>query len=490
MIMITSQNRRFVQGGNYLLSVARRCAAAAALCTASSVYATDWTYDSSAKTITDGGWIIKCTYTVGAKAISLSTVSTVAADGILDLRNMTVTSGSTAALITSITFTSNWDNNVAVKELYADCVTKLPRLYTNKSIEKVVVANPLLTSIQGNQFFNATKLVSDISDIVAPGVTSIGTSAFNGSKVRGKLTLTAVNTINETAFKGSMIEDVDITSSALTSMGDAFYHCTALTNANISCAKLTSLSGTFGYCSKLRRVSLACPVLSTIGKASFRNTSVLSVNISGICPSTVTSVGESAFNSCPAVGKVTLPNLASLGVDAFNGCKISDVEIGGSLVTIPKGCFYNCTSLKDVTINCPNATTIAAQAFQYANSLTRMTLACPALASVDATSFANGASPMSLTIMNDPWVVSETDHTASIIDNVLVVLQAVSSSRHAVVYADKAVWKGYAAALTEAEKGYAPAKTYGVYVTAGGVRKAFFVHPAWAKSPGMIVIMR
>ncbi len=318
MIMITSQNRRFVQGGNYLLSVARLCAAAAALCTASSVYATDWTYDSSAKTITDGGWIIKCTYTVGAKAISLSTVSTVAADGILDLRNMTVTSGSTAALITSITFTSNWDNNVAVKELYADCVTKLPRLYTNKSIEKVVVANPLLTSIQGNQFFNATKLVSDISDIVAPGVTSIGTSAFNGSKVRGKLTLTAVNTINETAFKGSMIEDVDITSSALTSMGDAFYHCTALTNANISCAKLTSLSGTFGYCSKLRRVSLACPVLSTIGKASFRNTSVLSVNISGICPSTVTSVGESAFNSCPAVGKVTLPNLASLGVDAFN----------------------------------------------------------------------------------------------------------------------------------------------------------------------------
>ena len=221
MIMITSQNRRFVQGGNYLLSVARLCAAAAALCTASSVYATDWTYDSSAKTITDGGWIIKCTYTVGAKAISLSTVSTVAADGILDLRNMTVTSGSTAAL------------------------------NGNKSIEKVVVANPLLTSIQGYQFFNATKLVSDISDIVAPGVTSIGTSAFNGSKVRGKLTLTAVNTINETAFKGSMIEDVDITSSALTSMGDAFYHCTALTNANISCAKLTSLSGTFGYCLKL-----------------------------------------------------------------------------------------------------------------------------------------------------------------------------------------------------------------------------------------------
>jgi len=287
-----------------------------------------------------------------------------------------------------------------------------------------------------------------------------------------------------------MIEDVEIASGALTSIGNAFYQCAALTNANISCAKLISLSGTFGYCSKLRRASLACPVLSTIGNDSFRNTSVLSVNISDICPSSVKSVGESAFQECSAVGKVSLPNLASFGANAFKNCKISDVEIGGSLVTIPKGCFYNCTSLKDVTINCPNATTIAAQAFQYAGSLTRMTLACPALASVDATSFANGASPMSLTIMNDPWVVSETDHTASIIDNVLVVLQAVSSSKHAVVYADKAVWKGYAAALTEAEKGYAPAKTYGVYVTAGGVRKAFFVHPAWAKTPGMIVIMR
>lgn len=463
----------------------------AAFAVASAVRADNvWTY--SGGTVTDGGWVINCTYTVGSDSISLSTVATTASDGILDLREMSVTDGSTATPIARIDFTSNWDNGVAVKEFYADCVASLPRLFNNKTIEKVVVANPLLTSISGWAFSNAANLTSDISDIVAPGTTVIGQNAFTSSGVKGKLALTAVSSIGNSAFQSSKIEEVDISSDALTSLGSAFYQCTMLTNVTLSCPNLVSLAGTFGYCgANLKRVSLVCPALATIGDATFRNNGGLSVDIQDICPPSVTSVGAGAFQSCGGLtGRLSLPNLTSLGANAFQQCGVQEAEIGGSLETIPSSSFYYCTSLTNATLNCPNVTTIASQAFQFSGNLKQLTLTCPKLTSVAANAFTNGGSPLELSVKNGPWVVSETDYTAAILDNILVSQSAMTSAKHAVIYADKASWEGRAAALTDGEKAYAPEKAYGVYATAGDVRKAFFVQPEWAKRAGMAIFVR
>ena len=448
-----------------------------------------WTYSGGA--VTDGDWVINCTYTVGSDSISLSTVATTASDGILDLREMSVTDGSAATSIARITFTSNWDNGVAVKEFYADCVASLPRLFGNTTLEKMVVANPLLASIPGWAFQNASKLVSDISDIVAPTATSIGQNAFRGSGVKGKLTLTAVATIAADAFASTKIEEIDIASDTLASLGGVFSQCTSLTNATISCPNLVSLAGTFGYCgANLKRVSLVCPLLATIGDNTFRNDTGLVGSIQDICPLSVTSVGASAFQGCSATGRLSLPNLTSLGANAFQQCGAKEVEIGGSLETIPNACFYYCASLTNATLSCPKVAAIANQAFQYSGNLKQLTLTCPALTSVAANAFANGGSPLELSVKNGPWVVLETDYTAAILDNILVSQSAMTSAKHAVIYADKASWEGRAAALTDGEKAYAPEKAYGVYATAGDVRKAFFVQPEWAKRAGMAIFVR
>ena len=189
-------------------------------------------------------------------------------------------------------------------------------------------------------------------------------------------------------------------------------------------------------------------------------------------------------------GRLSLPNLTFLGDNAFQQCGVKEVELGGSLETIPNACFYNCATLTNVTLNCPKVTTIANQVFQYSDKLKQLTLTCQALTSVTANAFANGGSPLKLSVKNGPWVVSMTDYTAAILDNIFISRSAMTSAKHAVIYADKASWSGRALALTDGEKAYAPEKTYGVYATAEDVRKAFFVQPEWAKHLGAVYFLR
>ena len=456
--------------------------AAVALC-AASASATTWTY--SGGTITDGDWTLNCTYTVGQSSITIGAVATTAASGILDLREMSVTDGTTAASITRIGFNANWDNGVAIKALYADCAASLPRLMQNTTLETVVVANPQLTSIPGYVFWGCSKLTSDIAGIVTPEATSIGQNAFNGSGVTGKLTLTNVTTMASGSFQNTKIVDVEIVSDTLTAIGGAFYQCAELTNATITCKNLTELTGTFGFCgAKLKTVLLNCPKLATIGADTFKNDS-LSVDVSYVCPPSVMSIGNYAFSGTSVTGILVLTNLTSIGTSAFHSSGLQEIEIAGPLETI-QGFYYN-RGLTNATFNCPNATIIAAQSFQYSSALKSFTIKCPALTSIGANSFGNIGAPMTLSIMNQPWKSANTDYTATILDGFLVRQGAVSSASYSVIYADKREWSGYALAFTDAEKVYKPEKAYGTYASAGDVRKAFFVNPIWAKTAGLSV---
>ncbi len=452
-----------------------------------SAMATTWTYSDGV--ITDGNWTLNCTYDVGQPTITIGTVATVAESGILDLREMSVTDGTTSTLITRISFSANWENNVAIRALYADCVENLPRLMGNTTLEEVSVANQLLTSIPGYVFFNCSNLTSDIADIVTPEATSIGQNAFKGSKVTGKLTLTNVASLGDRAFELTCISDVDVASDAITTIGSAFYQMTTLTNATLSCPNLEELSGTFAYCgANLKTISLNCPKLATIGANTFRNNNELSVDIASLCPQTVVSIGDYAFYGSSVTGKLVLSNVSLIGASAFNASKLQEIEVAGSLETIQG--FYNNTVLTNATFDCPVATNIAAGAFRYSGALKSLTLNCPALTSVGADAFGNTGRPMSLSIKNGPWCSSGQDLTATLLDGILAIQGAVSSASHSVIYADQEQWSGYTSKPTDAETAFKPEKTYGVYVSSGDVRKAFFVQPEWARHAGFKLIVR
>ena len=135
----------------------------------------------------------------------------------------------------------------------------------------------------------------------------------------------------------------------VTSIGsDAFQGCTSLTSVTIP-DSVTSIGGwAFYYCTSLTSVTIPDGVTS-IGEQAFSCcTSLTSVTI----PNGVTSIGENAFNGCTSLTSVTLPNsVTSIGKSAFSGCtSLTSVTLPNSVTSIGDGAFASCTSLTGIWV--------------------------------------------------------------------------------------------------------------------------------------------
>ena len=112
--------------------------------------------------------------------------------------------------------------------------------------------------------------------------------------------------------------------------------------------------------------------VTSIGNSAFQScTSLSSVTI----PNTVTSIGQYAFGFCRSLTSIDIPNsVTSIGWYAFQGCtSLTSCTIGNSVTSIGTQAFQGCTSLKSIVI--PNSvTSIDDRAFSGCSSLTSCTL--------------------------------------------------------------------------------------------------------------------
>ena len=111
--------------------------------------------------------------------------------------------------------------------------------------------------------------------------------------------------------------------------------------------------GTFGNCILLKSIILPSTLL-TIGHSAFIGcTGLTSIEI----PNSVTSIGRSAFHSCTGLTSIEIPNsVTSIGDNAFYNCiGLTSIEIPNSVTSISGYTFRDCTGLTSIEI--PNSVT-------------------------------------------------------------------------------------------------------------------------------------
>ena len=201
-------------------------------------------------------------------------------------------------------------------------------------------------------------LCSKLTSITLPeGLKTIGELAFFGCNSLTFITLPeGLKTIEDRAFSGYNKLTTITLPKSLTNIGGNPFDVLRL--------KINNLSPHF---------CIADDVLFTADKTHL--ISYCSSKTIYSVPSTVKTIGESAFRECKSLTSITLPEgLKTIGDSAFWGCKsLTSITLPEGLKTIGDDAFWKCSSLTTITLP-EGLETIGNFAFLECDSLTSITL--------------------------------------------------------------------------------------------------------------------
>ena len=211
------------------------------------------------------------------------------------------------------------------------------------------------------------------SYVIPSGVTSIGDSAFSYCRSLSEIVIpSSVTSIGKGAFYCCDSLSEIVIPSSVTSIGDsAFWGCYSLSEIVIPSSVTSIGDRAFSFCSSLKYISIPKSVICLNGNPfaewngkleclspnfvfeddilfnkdksriiSFRNQKIKSY----VIPSSVTSIGNSAFLDCRSLSEIVIPSsVTSIGDRAFSSCdSLSEIVIPSSVISIGDSAFYNC----------------------------------------------------------------------------------------------------------------------------------------------------
>ena len=148
----------------------------------------------------------------------------------------------------------------------------------------------------------------------------------------------------------------------------------------LSVAEMTCQVGDGTHCSiadGITAVTVPATVngftVTTIGRNGLKG-GAFGALTSAILPSTISTIGESAFEGASGLLSIDLPNaVTSIGNNAFLGCSaLASITMAPTVSTIGEDAFHNCPALTEITLP-TSITTISASAFS-SSGLTSITI--------------------------------------------------------------------------------------------------------------------
>ena len=151
----------------------------------------------------------------------------------------------------------------------------------------------------------------------------------------------------------------------------AFWGRSSLSEIVIPSSVTSIGNSAFSDCSSLSEVVIPSSV-TRIGDSVFWYCRTLS---DIVIPSSVTSIGDSAFFYCSSLSNIVIPSsVTSIGDSAFFYCSsLSEVVIPSSVTSIGNSAFSNCSSLSEVVIP-SSVTSIGVGAFSNCDSLSKIVI--------------------------------------------------------------------------------------------------------------------
>ena len=275
---------------------------------------------------------------------------------------------------------------------------------------------------------NANYVPSSLKTVDITGGTSIGYYAFYNCTCLTSITIpSSVTNIGAGAFsRCSGLTSITIPSSATSIESDAFYGCYGLTSITIPSSVTSIGSYAFSGCSGLSSITIPSSVTS-IERNAFSGCSGLSSITIG---SEVKSVGDDAFRDCGGLtsiyyggdiagwcgiaglyylmsygssnkslyingtkveGDFVIPSsVTSIGGSAFYGCSgLTSVTIGSGVTSIENYAFYGCSGLNSISIG-SEVRSIGYYAFRGCGGLTSITIPS-SVTSIESYAFYNCA---------------------------------------------------------------------------------------------------
>lgn len=182
---------------------------------------------------------------------------------------------------------------------------------------------------------------------------TIGESAFLKTNVSQTLVLPdSLETIGESAFYNTDISAL-IIGDSVTSIGkSAFGACEKLISVKFGKCVTEICDDAFNYCVKLDKIDLSGTVAESIGDDAFKGcTSVSEINL----PDTLRKIGKQAFIGCSSLETLDLGRgLQIIEEQAFAACGITSLTVPSSVVSVGNSAFEECENLTDINFNAEN----------------------------------------------------------------------------------------------------------------------------------------